>query len=271
MLRRIVLAIGCLAWLVPATPAAGEQATLILRSGERISGDLWDLYAAGFRVKVNGQDRDVATSEVAVIDFTGSQPSDEVRRRAASGQPFAITRGGEIVEGRLTDIGGTVPLRLTFQTSSGERNMTSAEVSQIVLAPVADGRSTPFAVGTTGQGGAKTFSIPGNQKWLETDMLVREGETLTFRADGQVSFAPNQRTGPAGVPRGTRGADTPLPSAPAGVLIGRIDEGQPFVIGSRTSVPMPASGRLWLGINDDVVDDNSGEFRVMVAFPGARR
>jgi hypothetical protein len=32
---------------------------------------------------------------------------------------------------------------------------------------------------------------------------------------------------------------------------------------------MPASGKLFLGINDDVVDDNSGEFQVVIA--GRRR
>ena len=88
---------------------------------------------------------------------------------------------------------------------------------------------------------------------------------MTVRADGQINFTATERTGPAGVPRGTRGAATPLPSAPAGVLIGRIDDGQPFIIGNQRSVRMPASGRLFLGINDDVVDDNGGEFRVMIA------
>jgi hypothetical protein len=56
-----------------------------------------------------------------------------------------------------------------------------------------------------------------------------------------------------------------MPNAPAGALIGRIDNGQPFMIGRNTSVRMPAGGTLFLGINDDTVSDNSGNFRVIIA------
>jgi hypothetical protein len=55
-----------------------------------------------------------------------------------------------------------------------------------------------------------------------------------------------------------------MPDAPAGALIGRIDNGQPFLIGRNTSVRMPSDGTLFLGINDDNVSDNSGDFRVLL-------
>ena len=70
----------------------------------------------------------------------------------------------------------------------------------------------------------------------------------------------------AGAPRrAPGGGDVPIPNAPAGALIGRVDNGQPFVIGRNTSVRMPASGTLFLGINDDNVSDNRGDFRVLLA------
>jgi hypothetical protein len=263
MVKRMVLAAVCLAWLVPASAIAGEQATLILKSGERISGDLTDLNASGFHITVNGQDRAVPQNDVATIEFGGAAPA-AAAQRVASGQPAAITKSGDVVDGRLTDIGGTSPLRLTFQTSSGERNMTSAEVSRVVLAASGNAAAGGQAVGTVGQGGARSYNIPANQQWTQTDLMVREGETLRLRVDGQISFAPNNNANAGGAPGGTRGTGTPIPSAPQAALIGRIDEGQPFIIGRQTSVRMPASGRLWLGINDDVVSDNSGEFRVLI-------
>ena len=55
-----------------------------------------------------------------------------------------------------------------------------------------------------------------------------------------------------------------LIGALAGALIGRIGNGAPFGIGNQTSVPMPASGELYLGINDDQVADNTGGFVVDV-------
>jgi hypothetical protein len=56
----------------------------------------------------------------------------------------------------------------------------------------------------------------------------------------------------------------PLPDALAGALIGRIDNGRPFGIGNLSALLMPASGVLYLGINDDIVSDNSGEFQVVI-------
>ena len=51
----------------------------------------------------------------------------------------------------------------------------------------------------------------------------------------------------------------------AGALIGRINSGAPFAIGNQETVRMPASGTLYLGINDDNVSDNSGHFQVVIS------
>ena len=40
-----------------------------------------------------------------------------------------------------------------------------------------------------------------------------------------------------------------------------------FYIGSADQVRMPISGRLFLGINENVVGDNSGEFEVIIYLP----
>ena len=63
---------------------------------------------------------------------------------------------------------------------------------------------------------------------------------------------------------GRQAANAPLSSQMAGALIGRIGDDQPFFIGNRRAVRAPSSGRLYLGVNDDYLDDNSGAFEVMV-------
>jgi hypothetical protein len=68
----------------------------------------------------------------------------------------------------------------------------------------------------------------------------------------------------AGARSGRHAADSPLSNQPAGALIGRIDNGDPFFIGNRRTVRAALSGRLYLGVNDDYLEDNSGSFRVMV-------
>ena len=51
-------------------------------------------------------------------------------------------------------------------------------------------------------------------------------------------------------------------------LIGLVGKGEPFAIGeSAQPVTMPVSGRLYLGVNDDHVPDNSGNFVVRIWEP----
>ena len=54
--------------------------------------------------------------------------------------------------------------------------------------------------------------------------------------------------------------------AEIGALIARIGNGAPFLVDTDSgTLRVQQSGRLYLGINDDVVSDNHGEFRVTIA------
>ena len=60
-------------------------------------------------------------------------------------------------------------------------------------------------------------------------------------------------------------AQAPLPRGSAGTLIARIGNGSPFAVGERRTISRsPTSGYLMLGVNDDYLGDNSGEYRVSV-------
>ena len=257
-----------------ATPAVaqvpGAPATIVTRSGDRIAADVIDIAAPGLLIRQNGQERNVATSDVAQIDFAGDGRSPA----GAGGEPRIILRNGQTVAGRLSDIGGNQPKILYVDTASGQRQFNSDEVALVVLNPTgaaaaAAAGGSSRVVGTAGTVGRRqttSFTVPGNQQWIETDINVRDGETLNFRVSGEVEYAPNTRVNPAGAARRTPGGpDVPIPNAPAGALVGRIDNGQPFLIGRNTSVRMPANGTLFLGVNDDNVTDNGGDFRVMIA------
>ena len=126
MFKRTILALSVAALAITGVAQAQENATLTLRSGERISGQLVDMGGSGFAVRVNGQDRNVATSDVAVIDFTGSSATDADWARVTDGQQLLVLRDGSTATGQLYDIGGTSPLRITFKTSSGDRTASSS-------------------------------------------------------------------------------------------------------------------------------------------------
>jgi len=270
MMNRAVLSLLLLAGLaIPiAAQAPGAPATIVMRSGDRIQADVIDIAAPGMLIRQNGQERNIPPSEVAQIDFAGDGRSPA----GVGGQPRIVLRNGQTVDGRLMDIGGTQPKILYVDTPSGQRQFNSDEVALVVLNPTgaaAAAASNNRAAGTAGTLGRRqttTFTIPANQQWTETDVNVRDGDTLELRVAGEIAYAPNVKVSAAGAPRRTPGGpEVPMPNAPAGALIGRVDNGQPFLIGRNTSVRMPANGTLFLGINDDVVNDNSGNYRVIIA------
>ena len=183
MLRKNVVALSIAALSVASVAAAQENATFTLKSGEKMSGQLMDLGDGGFTVRVDGQERQIGTNDLAVIDFTGAGTSQSDWDRLNSGQ-FAVLRDGSIVTGQLTDVGGSAPLRLSFSVGGANRDLQSNQVAKIVLARPNDG-SAPNTGGTAIAPGVGEMSIPATQAWTPTGMRVARGETQTFAVDGQ--------------------------------------------------------------------------------------
>jgi hypothetical protein len=119
------------------------------------------------------------------------------------------------------------------------------------------------AVATSGN----FIRVEGRQLWTDTGVTVRAGDTITFDAQGtvRISNARNDIAGVGGTLSGRREANAPLPNQVAGALIARIGNSPPLFIGNRRSVRAPFGGRLYLGLNDDYLDDNSGDFQVTIA------
>lgn len=269
MFKRTISALAIAAVAYLGVAQAQESATLTLRSGERLSGQLIDLNASGFTIRVNNEERQVPKNDVSVIDFTGGTMSAADWARVASGQQVIWLRNGQTVNGSLFDIGGTSPLRLSFHTDSGERDMTSAEVSRIVLShtdAAAASANTSATAPTTGSG----VVVNAKTRWTPTGITVRRGETLTLNTTGEVRLSSNgdDIAPPAGSTSGRMAVGSPMPNTLAGALIGRIGNGAPFGIGNQTTLVAPASGQLFLGVNDGDLNDNTGEFRVEITRSG---
>ena len=271
MLKKMLAGLGIgLFSLATALPiSAQETATLVLRNGERPSGELIDLGGSGFTLRINGQDRNFPASEVAAVEFAGGGLSADAQAKVNAGQPIVVLRSGQVIDGRLSDIGGTRPLRLTVDTPSGQRDFTSNDVAQVHLSPL-NGQAASAAqavAGTTGQISANAISVPANQAWLNTGIRVSRNQRVQFNATGDIMIGTGMSSGVNGSPAATAATSRyPVPSAPAGALIGRVGNSAPFVIGSNTQpISMPANGQLMLGINDDHFPDNSGNYSVTVS------
>jgi hypothetical protein len=219
---------------------------------------------------VNGQERKVPTNDVAVVDFAGANMTNADWEKVTGGTNVIWLRNGQTITGQFYDIGGTTPLRIKIKTSAGERDFSSSEISRIALAPL-----NSSAVATSGSSvpEGQGIAVPANQQWTATGLTVRRGEVLTFNTTGEVQYSPDAAdiAQPAGSKAQRYVTGAPLPRNFAGALIARVGNGEPFAIGDQKSVPMPAAGQLFLGINDDNVSDNQGGFRVNIQRTGSRR
>jgi hypothetical protein len=114
----------------------------------------------------------------------------------------------------------------------------------------------------------RSLTVASSTAWTDTGIEVRGGQPLYFQASGEWRWGPNRRDGAAGENNSPVNRNRPLPERPAAALIGRIGDGNDFFFIGGDAGPYRArsGGRLYLGINDDVLTDNSGNLRVTVSY-----
>jgi len=149
---------------------------------------------------------------------------------------------------------------------NGDGLVTPAEFGVPEAAVGAAGRRA--MAGPRGQG--TTVIVRASEAWTDTGITVRPGQLLTFTASGTIRMSGNADDVaiPRGAKSGRQATNAPLPDGLVGALIARVGTSAPILIGDQTGpVRMTSAGRLFLGVNDDHVDDNTGMFRVTIA-PG---
>jgi len=255
---------------------AEHRATVLMRNGERVSGNLDDVENGTVYVRVSQNDqRRLPVGDVQLIDFVGGASGlpDTELSVAARPEHLALLRNGTSLTGRFVDIRGgeanAAPGEnhmLIFRAGNEERRIPLDEVARIYFGnyPFNTTAAAPSAPANIPQGAIR---VPANAAWVPTNIVVRAGDRLAFNASGQVQLSDDAGdiATPGGSHRGRFAAGAPIPSALAGALIGKIGNSPPFAIGDMTGpLSMPARGALFLGVNDDHVNDNRGEFAVQV-------
>lgn len=114
----------------------------------------------------------------------------------------------------------------------------------------------------------REVDVPGGVAWTQTHIELRDGQDVWFDSRGEVRWGPGRKDGPGGESGSPRNSARPIPSRPGAALIGKIGEsGGPFFIGNdRGPIRVRGRGTLFLGVNDDYLQDNSGAFRVIVYY-----
>jgi len=114
------------------------------------------------------------------------------------------------------------------------------------------------------QYGEQSVAVYADRTWTDIGMTVRAGDILRFVPSGEIVWGPSRRDGPTGEVNSPYNQGRPIPDRPGGALIGRIGNDTFYIGDGSTSFRARTSGRLFLGINDDYVQDNQGHFQVVV-------
>jgi hypothetical protein len=117
-------------------------------------------------------------------------------------------------------------------------------------------------------GRERPITVSARRAWTDTGIDVRTGDILSFSPEGTIQWGPGREDGPAGEMNSPIDQRRPIPARPGGALIGRIgtSSSDVFFIGNdRGTFRVRSGGRLYLGVNDADVGDNSGSFQVRIS------
>jgi actin-like ATPase involved in cell morphogenesis len=110
----------------------------------------------------------------------------------------------------------------------------------------------------------RTLEIPITQLWTDTHLDCKTGDVLDISASGTAMHeqSPQGAVDPTGLTDpGYHQYNVPgLPDANTASLIGSIDQQLPFYVGKGTTYECPRDGKLFLGVNDGGVANNSGSW-----------
>ena len=281
MIRRI-LGASVLAACTGLVSLAAQPVTFVLRNGDRVSGEL--TYKGGTVYTLNG--RDYPSDDIAMIAFVPGDPTaselgqiPQVDNNPVEHERHVfVTRDGQVIFGKIYHISADGSVITYDRRGGGRHDIAAGNLARVYVNP-AGARSvyanvlhsqtaTTNAVATAGA--MTSVTVPGNQRWVDTNLNVRKGESLAISATGQITVASGGNAEFVATPDGSASMTAPrngypIPGLPVGALIGRVGNGTPFGIGSNNpNVGMPANGRLFLGVNDSVLEDNSGAFAVTI-------
>lgn len=183
-----------------------------------------------------------------------------------------ILRDGSRVQGELIAVrNGTIEFE--ERRGSGGGRTLRFDRDEVVRIELDNNRRGDSSLsGNTGRPSGmreRQTIVSADVGWNDTGIDVRSGQTVYFEATGQARWGRDRRDGPAGERNSPPNPGRPMPNRNAAALIGKIgtDSTDLFFIGDDTGpVRIRGNGRLYLGVNDDVLTDNSGNFRVVVYY-----
>jgi hypothetical protein len=252
---------------------------VFVRRGERVQISATGVITVGrTRITPDGLQRSDPSApmpnanEGELIGAIGNDPNAPMFE-LGSNREFTADRNGRIFltanRGSYADARGSFDVQIRR-----ERSLNARDTDELDRGTVVRSRNRQLGLPPRGSG-ERTIEVPGNSRGMDTGIDVRSGDQITFSASGTV--VAGQRAGSVG-PEGKASSGfggiigtRPVPNAGVGALVGYIrttdgQQSQWFFVGSQLTFNVPADGRLYLAINDDNYNDNSGSFTVRIRY-----
>lgn len=101
--------------------------------------------------------------------------------------------------------------------------------------------------------------------WTNSGLVVRRGQRIRINASGRVTLGGGRIATPAGVPA-IQDNEKLMRSYPTGSLIAVIgDDNDEFIaVGANREFYAPRDGRLFLGVNEGKLEDNTGSYDALI-------
>ena len=231
----------------------GRLEELADRTGEDRAAAAAELYGAARVAKATGALTAIAADDLAAAlrpELTNQGVAALVARDPGS-EAAALAE-------RLTALGPdpqpAATAQLAATVAAAARNQALAPAAAMAAADLL----VPPETGAAVEVAARDIGVPGTQAFTDTGIDLPAGAVVAITASGEVFHNPGSSTGPAGA------AGPPefnlLTTARHASVIGRVGDGEPFPVGAEAVVPVTDAGRLFLGINDAGVENNTGAY-----------
>ena len=213
--------------------------TLRLKDGSIIKGKIVSFQDGKFVVAIGegARKREMTffANEIQSILFDAPQPAS-TNRNAAYTEPAPVPHQPEVA-----------PVEQKPKLQTPVRNSGSSSTAKPI------GWSVKVLADNTANG------------WTNTGWVVKKGQRIRISADGTVSLGKGRSSTPSGNPD-LNDAQKLLKNVPTGALIAVIgDDNNDFIyIGGEREITATRDGALFLGLNEQDLDDNSGSYSAKV-------
>jgi hypothetical protein len=271
--------------------AAAFADTIRLKDGSVIKGKIIGFRDGQFLVQIGegARSRQMTffADEIDTIEFDSSAPASTPISANSSGSYLPKPANGTISNPQTT---GNVDNSKTVNQGDGVKPTNTQANTQAntqmsspnTSAPTNNSAATNRPTNTANNSNTiNTSSFPNTSSrpvlkvnvladntangWTPTGFVAKKGQKFIIRAKGSISLGKGNFSSPLGIPS-LIDPKKLMPNEPTGKLIAVIgDDNNDFIaVGTLSEIVAKRDGMLFLGINEDVLDDNSGAFEVII-------